>query len=79
MIQVLPTNKKLIERSILFITEICGLEPKAAEEYFAKSGRRVKTACVMACRQCTKIEAEELLAAAGGILRKVIGNGKIQK
>ena len=72
MIDLQPTNKKLIERSIRFIAEICGLASSKAEEYFEKSGRNVKTACVMACRQCTKNEAEKLLAAEGGILRKVI-------
>lgn len=72
MIDLKPTNKKLVERSIRFISEICNLPSDEASDCFEKSGRRVKTACVMAIKQCTKEEAENLLAKNNGILRKVI-------
>lgn len=78
MVDLMPTNKKLIERSIRFISEICNIPPQMAMEYFEKSQKRVKIACVMAIKQCTKEEAELLLIKNDGILRKVI-NGKNKK
>ena len=72
MIDLKPTNMKLVERSIRFISEICNISNDVAYQYFERSGRNVKTACVMAIKQCTKECAEELLSQHNGILRKVI-------
>ena len=72
MIDLKPTNMKLSERSIRFISEICNIPDNIASQYFEHSGRNVKTACVMAIKQCTKEHAEELLSQHKGILRKVI-------
>lgn len=72
MIDLQPTNKKLIARSIRFIAEICNLDEDKACDCFERSGGSVKTACVMALKKCTKAEAEQLLADNNGILRKVI-------
>ena len=72
MIDVQQTNKKLIERSIRIITEICGISKSDAQYYLEAGGHCVKTACVMAIKKCTKEEAEKILAQHNGILRKVI-------
>jgi len=72
MIDLQPTNKKLIERGIRFISEICRVDTQTAQKFFEESGRQVKTACVMILKRCKKEEAEKLLAAQNGILRKVI-------
>ena len=72
MIDVQQNNKKLIERSIRFITEICGISKADAQYYLEAGGNCVKTACVMAIKKCTKEEAEKILARHNGILRKVI-------
>ena len=71
MIDLQPTNQKLIERGTRFVSEICGVSLKEAGLYLKKA-KNVKTACVMILKQCKKEEAEKLLAAHNGILRKVI-------
>ena len=72
MIDLQQTNKKLVERGIRFITEICHISPSEAQYFLEASDHHVKTACVMAIKKCTKEEAENLLAQHNGILRKVI-------
>ncbi|MBQ8464420.1 MAG: N-acetylmuramic acid 6-phosphate etherase [Alphaproteobacteria bacterium] len=72
MIDLQLTNKKLVERGLRFISEICGIDKQTAEKYLKESGPNVKTACVMALKKCSKEEAEKLLNAHNGILRKVI-------
>ncbi|MCM1322795.1 MAG: N-acetylmuramic acid 6-phosphate etherase [Acetobacter sp.] len=72
MIDVQLTNDKLIERGNHIIAAICEIPLAKAEEYRIKADNNVKTACVMYKKQCTKEEAEKLLAQQNGILRKVI-------
>ena len=72
MIDLQLTNKKLVERGLRFISEICGIDKETAQKYLKESGSNVKTACVMARKKCSKEQAEKLLAAHNGILRKVI-------
>ena len=71
MIDLQLNNKKLVERGIRFISEICGISQTSAASYL-KEAQNVKTACVMAMKKCTKEEANVLLARHKGILRKVI-------
>lgn len=71
MIDLQITNKKLVERGTRFISEICDISSQEAALYLDKA-QNVKTACVMAIKQCTKEEAEHLLARHNGILRKVL-------
>lgn len=71
MIDVQLTNKKLVERGIRFVSEICHISSVDAAQYLEKA-KNVKTACVMCLKQCTKEEAENLLAEHHGILRKVL-------
>lgn len=72
MIDLQLTNKKLVERGLRFIREICGVDEEQAKLYLEKSGNNVKTACVMAIKKCTKEQALSLLAESNGVLRKVI-------
>lgn len=71
MIDLQLTNKKLVKRGTRFISEICHIPIKEASKYLEKA-KNVKTACVMCLKQCTKEEAEAILAQHHGILRKVI-------
>ena len=71
MIDLQLTNKKLIQRGTRFISEICHISLKEASQYL-KEAQNVKTACVMVLKQCTKEQADELLAQHHGILREVI-------
>lgn len=72
MVDVCPTNDKLIDRANRIIASICKISLAKAESYRIKADNNVKTACVMYKKQCSKEEAEKLLATQNGILRKVI-------
>lgn len=72
MIDVRMMNEKLIDRGTRIVSEIAKIPYGTAAEYIEKSGRKVKTACIMAIQKVDKAQAEELLAQAGGILRKII-------
>lgn len=72
MIDVTPTCNKLINRSNRIISSICKISIAKADEYRIKADNKVKIACVMYKKQCTKEEAERLLQQQNGILRKVI-------
>lgn len=71
MIDLQLTNKKLVDRGTRFISEICGI-PYSDASILLEKAQNVKTACVMEIKQCTKEEAEKLLAQNNGILRKII-------
>lgn len=70
MIDLQLTNKKLVNRGKRFVSEICNISLEDATLYLDKA-QNVKTACVMAIKQCTKEEAEKLLLQHDGVLRKV--------
>lgn len=72
MIDVRMMNEKLIDRGCRIVSEIAQIPYEDAKSYIEQSGRKVKTACVMAIKQCSKEDAETLLSEQNGILRKVI-------
>ncbi len=72
MIDVRMVNEKLLDRGCRFVSEIAKISYDEARKHIEQSGKNVKTACVMAIKKCSKTEAEQQLAAAKGILRKVI-------
>ncbi len=72
MIDLQLTCKKLIDRGNRIIAAICDIPLAKAEKYRIKADNNIKTACVMYKKQCSKKEAETLLAQHNGILRKVI-------
>ncbi len=72
MIDVRMMNEKLVDRGCRIVSEIAKIPYEKASEYIEAAGRKVKTACVMAVKNCSRKQAEQLLADAGGILRKVI-------
>ena len=72
MIDVRMVNEKLIDRGCRIVSEIANIPYEDAQKYIELSGKKVKIACVMAIKNCSKEEAETLLNAQGGILRKVI-------
>lgn len=49
-----------------------GISLADAQKYIEAGGNKVKTACVMAVKNVSREEAEKLLEANGGILRKVL-------
>lgn len=65
MVNVQPTNEKLVDRAARIIMEAAGVEREAAEAALEASGRVVRTAIVMARLKVSRSEAEARLAKAG--------------
>ncbi len=74
MVDVRATNSKLQARSIRLVRMLTGLDDAAAIELLVRADQRVKTAVVMYHRQTDCSTAKQLLEAAGGQLRKIVGN-----
>ena len=72
MIDLNVSNSKLYDRACRIISEICNTDYNTAQDFLEKSNKKVKTACVMLIKNCSKTEAEKLLAQNQGILRKII-------
>nr|QGT50903.1 N-acetylmuramic acid 6-phosphate etherase [uncultured Elusimicrobia bacterium] len=72
MIDVRPTNEKLVARAVRLICQVAGTDKKNAEKLLAASGKSVKTAVVMHKKHTDKPGAEKLLKKQNGFLSKVI-------
>jgi len=72
MVDVHVTNKKLARRASWILSQITGLDEESARALLAQADNRVKTAVVMHKHGVSRNEAEALLDAVGGHLRKVI-------
>lgn len=72
MIDVRPTNEKLVARAVRLICQVAGTDEKTAKKLLAASGKSVKTAVVMHKKHADKIQAEKLLKKQNGFLAKVI-------
>lgn len=72
MIDVEPTNKKLIERAIRIITIICKLPLNKAKELFYKAKKNTKAAIVMHFKKCDFKRAKRLLKKSNFNLRRII-------
>jgi N-acetylmuramic acid 6-phosphate etherase len=65
MVNVQPTNEKLVDRARRIIAEATGVSRDEAARLLEDSGRSVRTAIVMARRALNREAAERLLAAHG--------------
>ncbi|MGN1400574.1 MAG: N-acetylmuramic acid 6-phosphate etherase [Bacillus sp. (in: firmicutes)] len=72
MVDVQPTNEKLMERSIRIIMEAAEVDRSTAETHYKKANRDVKAAIVMILTDCTLEEANKKLRDAKGFIRKTI-------
>ncbi len=72
MVDVRPTNSKLVDRARRIIMQVAGVDDAEAARLLDASGSEVKTAIVMARRGVSPDEARALLRAADGHLRSVI-------
>ncbi|MGC2425153.1 MAG: N-acetylmuramic acid 6-phosphate etherase [Nitrospirota bacterium] len=75
MVDVMPTNKKLVKRAVDIISKITGCERAQAQKFLEKSGMRPKVACLMVARGVSKKEAERRLHASDGFLRRALEKG----
>lgn len=72
MVDLKPSNEKLVERSIHIIMEATGCEEPYAKQCFELSDRKPKVAIVMILLSCGKEEAEERLSKERGFVKKAI-------
>ena len=74
MVNVQPTNAKLVDRAERIVMAVTGLSRKAASELFEASGRSVRTSIVMGRLGVSREEAERRLAARGGRVREALAS-----
>jgi len=72
MIDVRPTNEKLVARAVRLICQVAKTDEKTARRLLKNAGSRVKTAVVMHKKKTDKTTAEKLLKKQNGFLSKVI-------
>ena len=61
MIDLKPSNEKLVERSINIIMQVTDVDYNIAYEYFQKSNKSVKIAIVMILNNCNYKQAKNIL------------------
>lgn len=74
MVDLQATNQKLRDRSERILMESCGLSREDARGLLESAGGRVKAAIVMHRLSVDRDEAERRITAAGGVIRRVIGD-----
>lgn len=72
MVDMKPSNEKLVSRAINMIINVTGASKEEAENAFNKSGKNVKTAAVMIKLGLNKTEALAKLKEASGRLSNII-------
>ncbi|WP_453992850.1 N-acetylmuramic acid 6-phosphate etherase [Bacillus nitroreducens] len=69
MVDVQPTNKKLVERAKKIIVEATGVDYESAQSYFEAAHQQVKPAIVMILLNCSYEEALARLEESKGFIR----------
>jgi len=72
MVDVAPTNRKLVARAVALVATLAGVTETVAEECLTRSDMRPKTAALMAARGMEREAAAEALRRAGGSLRAAL-------
>ncbi len=72
MVNVRPSNAKLVDRAERMIAEATGCTPATAAALLQWSGMSVKTSIVMQKLSLSREEAEQRLAGANGVLRNAL-------
>lgn len=72
MVDVRPTNEKLVERSKRIIMEATDCDYETAEKTFIQAGEDVKLAIVMILTNSAKDEAQEKLVEAKGFIKNTL-------
>lgn len=75
MVDVRPSNEKLVERSLGILTECTGCSREKAEELLRASDYHVKTAILMALTHLDAAQARDALNHAGGRLADALKDG----
>lgn len=72
MVDVQPTNEKLVERSKRIIMQATDVSYEVASDYFEQADQEVKLAIVMILTDTSKEEAKEKLANAKGFIKETL-------
>lgn len=72
MVDVMPTNEKLVRRAVSIVSTATGVDEAKAEETLKQCGFSVKTAIVMLLCGLDAGAAEERLSANGGVVAKAL-------
>ena len=73
MVDVQPTNKKLVKRAINIVAKVCKIPFKEAKNLFYKANKKPTIAIIMNQKKCSKSQAEKLLKSSQN-LREAIKN-----
>jgi N-acetylmuramic acid 6-phosphate etherase len=73
MVDLNPTNQKLVKRARRIVCEVCGVDEETAESALGAAGWHVKTAIVMLKRGVNAEAAHNLLEDAGGRIAVALG------
>ena len=73
MVDVMPTNAKLVKRAAGIIMSVAGCSEAEALKALDESGWRTKAAALMAAKGIGRAEAERLLKRYKGFVRKALG------
>lgn len=71
MVDMTPTNEKLVQRAVNIVVQATGCEPSLAEEKLALSNGNSKEAIVMIIHDVDYDTALQLLSDANGFIRKI--------
>lgn len=72
MVDVKPTNEKLVERAKNIIMEATGASREVATKYFEDSDQQVKLAIIRILTKTSKEEGQQLLDSNDGFIRKAM-------
>ena len=72
MVDVQPTNQKLIRRAVRLICMIANTDEETARQLLTASHNKVKTAIVMHLKKCSYTQAQKRLTKARGFLREAL-------
>lgn len=72
MVDVQPTNQKLVARAVRLIAALAHTDEKTARRLLASSGKNVKTAIIMHRKKCTRAQAQKQLTKSGGRLAEAL-------
>ena len=72
MVDVKPTNQKLVQRAVHIIEEICEVSQTEAQDLYEAANHDLKVAIVMHMRDCSANEARQRLTAHHGKIKAAL-------
>lgn len=75
MVDLRPTNEKLLDRAVRIVVHATGISAESARQFLEDSGYNPKTAIVMIKKSVGREAAEMLLNMANGFVSKAVGAG----